>query len=92
MAVTTYTSMKMVMSKKQMCVLCTNIIGICCTGGLSAAEKYIIKSRLGLIYWRAEEKPAWICTQHRYSSTVQVQELSTGTVAQYKYSSTVQVQ
>ena len=35
------------------------------TGGLSASEKYIIKSRLNLIYWRAVETRAWICQHHR---------------------------
>jgi len=36
-------------------------------GELTAAEKYIIKSRLKIEFWRAEEKPSFICTGHRQS-------------------------
>jgi len=34
-------------------------------GNLTAAEKYIIKSRLGVVYWRADELPSFICSKHR---------------------------
>jgi len=34
-------------------------------GAMTAAEKYVIKSRLGLPYWKAEEGTALICAHHR---------------------------
>merc|ERR1719210_1101528 len=34
-------------------------------GELTAAEKYIIKSRLRIPFWKAEETPSFICSAHR---------------------------
>jgi len=34
-------------------------------GELTATEKYIIKSRLEIEFWKAEEKPSFICSSHR---------------------------
>merc|ERR1712130_513308 len=34
-------------------------------GELTAAEKYIIKSRLRIEFWKAEETPSFICSSHR---------------------------
>jgi hypothetical protein len=34
-------------------------------GELTAAEKYIIKSRLRIEFWKAEETPSFICSGHR---------------------------
>ena len=34
-------------------------------GELTAAEKYIIKSRLGIAFWKAEETASFICSFHR---------------------------
>jgi len=34
-------------------------------GELTAAEKYIIKSRLRVEFWKAEETPSFICSAHR---------------------------
>ena len=34
-------------------------------GELTAAEKYIIKSRLRIEFWKAEETPTFICSAHR---------------------------
>jgi len=36
-------------------------------GELTAAEKYIIKSRLRIEFWKAEETPSFICSAHRRS-------------------------
>jgi len=36
-------------------------------GELTAAEKYIIKSRLRIEFWKAEETPRFICSSHRRS-------------------------
>ena len=34
-------------------------------GELTAAEKYIIKSRLEIAFWKAEETASFICSFHR---------------------------
>ena len=34
-------------------------------GELTAAEKNIIKSRLEIAFWKAEEAPCFICSFHR---------------------------
>ncbi|XP_023327436.1 uncharacterized protein LOC111700673 isoform X2 [Eurytemora carolleeae] len=35
-------------------------------GPLTTPEKNVIKSRLGLAYWKADESPTWICSYHRH--------------------------